>query len=307
MTEEQLLQEESAHGIIGEINEFIRSSPLNRMPGNGKLRIFSKPLVRFADGDDPIFTELKSIISPEHLTPIEALGLALGKKPDELPEKISVISWILPIVEITRRSNRSETTGPSRYWSHTRWFGEKFNNALREYVTDILTEMGYLAVAPALQPYFKMNSNEKGFYTNWSERHIAFAAGHGTFGLSDGFISEKGIAHRCGSVVTDMPLPASPRIAEGPYDNCLFYFDGSCKVCAARCPAGAITSRGHDKKKCSDYLYNLGYSPREFEKGYDLETSVAGCGLCQTKTPCEYRIPLKIQKSRKEKSVAIIS
>ncbi|UCD08272.1 MAG: hypothetical protein JSU79_07910 [Dehalococcoidales bacterium] len=301
MTEDQLLREESSRGIISEINEFMRSSPLNRMPGDNGVRIFSKPLVRFTGGDDRFFDELKSIISPEHLTPREILGLTYQKKPDELPDKIAVISWILPIMETTRRSNRNETTGPSRFWSHTRWFGEKFNNALREYVTDILTEMGYLAVAPALQPYFKMNSNENGLYTNWSERHIAFAAGHGTFGLSDGFISDKGIAHRCGSVVTDMPLPVSPRTAEGPYDNCLFYFDGSCKVCASRCPAGAITSKGHDKNRCSDYLYNLGYSPREFEKGYDLNTSVAGCGLCQTKTPCEYRIPLKIQKSRKEK------
>jgi len=301
VTEEQLLQEESAHGIINEINEFMRSSPLNRMPGNKDLRMFSKPLVKFADGDDPLFDQLKSIISPEHLTPREAIGLAYNKKPEELPEKISVISWILPIIETTRRSNRNETAGPSRFWSHTRWFGEKFNNALREYVTDILTEMGYLAVAPALQPYFKMNSNEIGLYTNWSERHVAFAAGQGTFGLSDGFISEKGVAHRCGSVVTDMSLPVSPRFAQDPYDNCLFKFDGSCKVCAARCPAGAITARGHDKKKCSDYLYSLGYSPKEFEKGYDLETSVAGCGLCQTKTPCEYRVPLKIQRSRKEK------
>jgi epoxyqueuosine reductase len=299
--EEQLSQEELARGLISEINEFIRSSPLNRMPGNEKLRMFSKPLVKYADGDDPFFKELKSIISPRHLTPREALALTFQKEPDELPEKIAVISWILPITETTRRSNRNETAGPSRFWSHTRWFGEKFNNALREYVIDILTEMGYLAVSPPLQPYFKMSTNGNGMYTNWSERHIAFAAGQGTFGLSDGFISEKGIAHRCGSVVTDMPLPVSPRTAKGPYDNCLFYHDGSCKVCAERCPAGAITSRGHDKKKCSDYLYSLGYSPKEFEKGYDLDLSVAGCGLCQTKTPCEYRIPLKIQRSRKEK------
>ena len=301
MTEEQRIQEKTSRSLISEINEFIRSSPLNRMPGNENLRLFCKPLIKFADGDDPFFNELKTIISPKHLTPREALGLAYQKKPDELPVKLSVISWILPIVETTRRSNRNETAGPSRYWSHTRWFGEKFNNSLREYVTDILTEMGYLAAAPTLQPYYKMNSNEKGMYTNWSERHVAFAAGQGTFGLSDGFISEKGIAHRCGSVVTDMPLPVSPRTAKGPYDNCLFYHDGSCKVCAARCPAGAITSKGHDKKKCSDYLRSLGYSPKDLGKGYDLDLSVAGCGLCQTKTPCEYRIPLKIQRSRKEK------
>ncbi len=301
MTEEKLFQEESARSIIGEINEFSRSSPLNIMPGVESLRIFDKPLVKFADGNDPFFIELKSIIAPTHMTPREILALAYEKKSEKLPEKISVISWILPITQATRRSNREETSGPSRYWSHTRWFGEKFNDALREYVVDILTDMGYMAVAPATRPYLKMDTNERGPYTNWSERHIAYAAGQGTFGLSDGFISEKGIAHRCGSVVTDMALPASPRTARGPYDNCLFYFDGSCGVCTTRCPADAITGEGHDKNRCSKYLHDLGYSPRQFEVEYDLEKSVAGCGLCQTKTPCEYRIPLKIQRNRKQK------
>ena len=55
MTEELLLQEEAARGIIGRMNEFMRSSPLNRMHGNENLRMFCKPLVKFADGDDPFF------------------------------------------------------------------------------------------------------------------------------------------------------------------------------------------------------------------------------------------------------------
>ena len=96
-------------------------------------------------------------------------------------------------MEETRKSNRNETLVPSRLWSHTRWHGEKFNEALREHVVGILTEMGYLAVAPMLQPYFSVDTNEKGPYSNWSERHIAYATGHGTFSLSDGLITERGI------------------------------------------------------------------------------------------------------------------
>lgn len=290
--------EESALALTKEINEFARTSPLNRMPGNDELRIFEKPLVRFADGNDPLFTELKTIIAETHMTPGEVLAQASGKKPDELLARISVISWILPISGTTRKTNRAETLVPSRYWSHTRWFGEQFNEALRVYVVDILNDMGYLAVAPGVRPYLKMSSNEKGMYSNWSERHVAFVAGQGTFSLSDGFITEQGIAHRCGSVVTDLVLPASPRIAEGPYDNCLYHYDGSCRICASRCPAGAISENGHDKKKCGEYLGKIGYSAA-LRDGYDLEKSVAGCGLCQTKTPCEYRVPLKIQRSRK--------
>jgi epoxyqueuosine reductase QueG len=160
-------------------------------------------------------------------------------------------------------------------------------------VVRLLAEMGYLAVAPAIQPFFKVSANEKGDLSNWSERHIAYAARHGTFSLSDGFITERGIAHRCGSVVTDLELRVSPRTAESPYSNCLFYTDGSCKACIARCPAEAITEAGHDKVKCHNYVFeDLEYLLKEYEVG------VVGCGLCQVKVPCEARIPVKKVKKK---------
>lgn len=277
----------NADSIISEIRDFAAQSPANRMPPDGSSVIFSEPLVQFANGEDPIFTEYKSIIGTDHLTPREALALAYNKKPDELPERLSVISWILPITEKTRRSNRKEKSVPSRLWSHTRWFGEIFNNALREFVVDLLVKQGFLATAPMIAPYFKMMTNEKGYFSNWSERHIAYAAGLGTFSLSDGFITEQGIAHRCGSVAASLELPASPRTAGGPYSNCLSYVNEECGKCMERCPAGAITEVGHDKVKCGQYLHDIGYNPNRLKDGYNLETSVSGCGLCQTGVPCE--------------------
>jgi len=134
-----------------------------------------------------------------------------------------------------------------------------------------------------VQPCFQRTE----YNSNWSERHIAYAAGLGTFSLSDGFITERGIAHRCGSVVTDLALPASPRTAESPYANCLFYTNGSCNACITRCPAGAITERGHDRLKCREYMQSN--RPYLMEK-YDV--GVVGCGLCQTKVPCEFRNPV---------------
>ncbi len=73
--------------------------------------------------------------------------------------------------------------------------------------------------------------------------------------------------------------------------------DGSCKACIARCPAGAISEQGHDKRQCSKYLREIGYLPLSEE--YKDESSVYGCGLCQTDVPCEYRIPTKVEKARK--------
>lgn len=293
-------QTNPAQFIEEKIKEFTRTSPLNRLPFINDYVMWDEPLVKFADGDDPLFTEYKTIIAPTHLTPREALAKAYNKSSEDMPARLSVVSWILPAVEETRKSNRNETLAPSRLWSHTRWYGEKFNEALREYVVEVLTELGYLAVTPFLQPYFKVDRNEKGPYSNWSERHVAYAAGHGTFSLSDGFITESGIAHRCGNVVTNLILPASPRTAEGPYSNCLFYAGVNCRACIKRCPAGAITEKGHDKNKCQQYMRDIGYSAEALKAGYKNDTSVAGCGLCQTKVPCEFKNPTKNLKKKKE-------
>ena len=284
--------------IEQEIREFVRTSPANRLPFLNDYIMWDKPLVKFADGDDPIFTEYKSIIASTHLTPREALAKAYNKSPEDMPARLSVINWILPAAEETRKSNRAERRVPSRLWSHTRWYGEKFNDKLRAYVAEFLTNMGHLAVAPYLQPYFKIYTNEKGPYSNWSERHMAYAAGHGTFSLSDGFITERGIAHRCGSVVTDLALPASPRTAKSPYSNCLFYLGVNCKACINRCPAGAITEKGHDKIKCEQYMSDFGYSAEALKNGYDNDKTISGCGLCQTKVPCEFKNPVRQLKKK---------
>ncbi len=274
--------------IESEIKEFGRTSPLNRMPDDPNQKIFDEPLIKYADSEDELFIQYKKIIGIVHMMPREALAAAYNIKPESLPHRLSVISWILPIAENIRKSNRKEKLQPSRLWSYTRWYGEKFNEALREYVIKMLNDKGYKATAPGIGSHFKQYNNEKGPYSNWSERHIAYAAGLGTFSLSDGFITEKGIAHRCGSVVTDMILTPSTRSANTPYANCTFYVNGSCKACIARCPAGAITEAGHDKIKCLEFQIREFAGLRE-----NLKVGITGCGLCQTKVPCEFKNPVK--------------
>ena len=122
---------DSATQITDDIKAFARSSSSNRMPASESEYIFDEPLVQFINGDDDIFTEYKDIIDTFHLTPREALTKAYDEKTDNIPDNITVISWILPITEKTRKSNRKETRLPSRLWSHTRWFGEIFNDAIR--------------------------------------------------------------------------------------------------------------------------------------------------------------------------------
>ncbi|MDW7711768.1 MAG: hypothetical protein SCH98_14985, partial [Deferrisomatales bacterium] len=144
------------------------------------------------------------------------------------------------------------------------------------------------AVAPQLSPKWRMlPETPVGIASNWSERHAAYAAGLGTFSLNDALITPKGIAHRVGSVVTDLVVPPSARPYPERRHNCLFFREGTCGTCVTRCPAGALSEAGHDKAKCRQYVYGTVME----ELGTALGVPEAGCGLCQTAVPCESRIP----------------
>jgi epoxyqueuosine reductase QueG len=273
------------------IIQFTKKSPANRRKVDGG-RYWDQPLVGFASGDDPLFKQYKKIIGKYHLTPKEIFELTFGK--GQRPEQISVISWVLPASEDIRKSNRKEDRYPSLLWAHTRDFGEKFNVKLRDHIVSLLIKKGHPAVAPMNSPLWRrLKSPRIGHSSNWSERHIAYACGLGAFGLSDGFITPKGQAIRLGTVVTNLPLQASKKRFSHPYSNCLYYFNRTCKRCAERCPAGAITARGHDKDKCREYSYSVVKKAKMKEYG----VTVTGCGLCQTKVPCEFEIPKLIQKA----------
>jgi len=292
----KLFEADPAAFLEKAIKEYVATSPGNRLDSFDGGCIFDEPLVGFADGDDTIFQNYKSIIGDFHLTPREALGKRLESKENsrERPARVNAISFILPVTYQTRLSLRKETSVPSLRWNHTRWHGQDFIDELSRYVVSLLEGLGYQAVAPELADFFKLKNLPGGYVSNWSQRHIAYAAGLGTFSLNDGFITTKGMAMRCGSVVTDALIPPSPRIYKDHLANCLFYSDGSCRRCVERCPAGAISEQGHDKNKCLEFLFAR---QKEILKEMGREEGYIGrylgCGLCQTEVPCEAGIPPK--------------
>jgi len=270
--------------IRNEIRRFVSESGDNRFAGNDD-RYFDEPLVGFAAADDPLFIQYKEIIGDFHLTPQELMA-------DDLPERFrgTVISWVLPITATTRKSNRMETHYPSLKWAQTRSFGEDFNCILRRHIEYFLTGLGYQAIAPQLHPSWRgLPDSPAGIASTWSERHVAYACGLGTFSLSDALITPKGIAHRCGSVITNLKLTPSLRPYPDHRCNCLFFREGSCGLCMTRCPVGAITPMGHDKARCREYVY--GEAPKVVGELYGIPHT--GCGLCQTRVPCEAGIPVR--------------
>lgn len=251
---------------------------------------FDEPLIQFASADDPLFLEYKTIIGPDHLTPREVFELKFG--PGSYRGG-SVISIALPVHQRIRASNREQREHASKEWAHLRAYGdETFLKSYLRHLESDLNERGHRTVAPVLSDWFKIHGSDQGPTSNWSERHVAFAAGLGTFSLNDGFITEKGIAVRFMSVVTELPLAADTRHAHGHTDNCLLCSKGTCGVCITRCPVNAISQAGHDKMKCLKFVYGDDSRTLAVSYGGNAKTG-AGCGLCQTKVPCESRNPLR--------------
>jgi epoxyqueuosine reductase len=276
------------------IKNFILENDQNRRAQLDLGAYLEEPLVGFASGLDPLFFEYKTLIGSFHLTPREIISATLKEKGRGLLfseiEQISVISWVLPISEDTRKSNRREGQFPSKLWVYTKEFGEACNNALRRHVTGFLEDLGHLAVAPSLLPSFQSFRDENiGWTSFWSERHIAYTCGLGTFSLNDGFITPKGMAMRVGSVVTLLKLTPSEKRYRHPKENCLQFRNEKCGKCISRCPAGAITEKGHDKDKCHDYIDSDPVKAKRSE--YGLKNPSPSCGLCQTNVPCEFEIP----------------
>lgn len=274
MTPEKMLAE-----LITDIKELVRNSPENNHPDGG--RFFDEPLIAVAAGDNPLFCHYREAVGPFHWLPAEVLERA-GFDPSGHP--VSVLSWVLPIQSGIRVSNRSEKLFPSRQWALTRNYGEMFNSVLRRHVVEWFTSRGIKAAAPHLiEGWRQVNDGPHGIASTWSERHAAYAAGLGTFSLNDGFITERGMAHRLGSVVVATPLPVATAAEKGIFDNCLYHRFGRCGVCISRCPVKALSSTGHDKQLCMEHVY--GTVKREVGELYGVQQT--GCGLCQTAVPCE--------------------
>ncbi len=270
------------------LQNFWKESPSNTLQNGTGEKAWDEPLVGFAKGGDPLFKRMKEDIGPFYWTPEEAFLRAF---PDAeiTSEELSVISYVLPQTEATLKDQRIEDVYPAERWARSRWLGEQFNCSMRQHLAGFLTDAGYPAVAPERLPDFGMHRSERfGIASNWSERHTAFIAGLGTFGLSDGLITPAGKAMRVGSVVAKIKLAPTPRPYSDHQAYCLWYARGTCGACITRCPAGAITQSGHDKNKCRDYIRDV-VVPFTRE---NYRTGATPCGLCQVKIPCETGIPV---------------
>ncbi|MDR2845742.1 MAG: hypothetical protein LBV63_00505 [Candidatus Methanoplasma sp.] len=272
--------------VVRAARDHIRNADGNSVPGAGSY--FDEPIIGFASSDDVIFDSYKEIIGRDHMTPKEAFEASLG---DGTFHGGSVVSIALPIGEAIRASNRKQDKIPSREWALCRAYSDVIIPGLSRHMENFFRDAGYRAVAPSASAWIKTFLTVTGPNSVWSERHVAYAAGLGTFSLNDGFITEKGMAVRFTSLVTDMMAEPDAKVA-GPYNShCLFCSKGTCGACIKRCPVGAISKNGHDRTKCMAFVYSD--ESKYLAASYGSSCKSAGCGLCQTKVPCEFSDPTK--------------
>jgi len=252
------------------------------------LRLFDTPLIGYADAGDELFERFKT-------DPKITCGRFMPPK-EWLQDANTVVSIFMPYSREVKSGNSRDMITPSHEWLHARYEGQKVIDELSRYLMDELAKRGYQCVAPGIDDRFTsfigirtMGTGTVGetiltnsdYGSNWSERHVAFVAGLGTFGLSKGLITKKGTAGRFTSIITDLKHEPSQRDYQDRYEYCTM-----CGACAKNCPAEAITlERGKDDSLCAEYLDGIltTFNPRY------------ACGKCQVKVPCQDGIPKKRQ------------
>lgn len=297
---------------IDEICDYITGlcarHELNRLPAEfGGGRFFGAPLVGVADGNDPIFQKFKEVVAPEHLTPSEMWLASRLPGAATLAEQLHVVSIVFPYVPAIRQVAAKAKDGlPPEIYCVARNFADSFIDAILEAVEQRFQDRGYRAASGVRSEAFGITVRREPYavYSNWSERHVAFAAGLGTFSLHEALITAAGCNVRLGSLITDAPLEATRRRGDDHRSNCLHYAKGACGACIERCPAGAITKAGHDKDKCQAYgrkvrelmqerpLHVLLKTERRRVNGKYQTTQNVGCGLCEFGVPCMDRNPV---------------
>ena len=241
--------------------------------------MYDAPLTGFGAADDPLFRAYKdpAVIGPWHMSPEEWL-----------PEGKAVVSLFFPASAAVRGSNRDSEGHASVLWTYARVDGQAYIHSFMDRLAAWFRGRGISACVPSSDPRWQQmfagegidgfpDAPKSAFGSRWSERHAAYVCGLGTFCLSKGMITEKGVAGRFASVIVGEAFPADVRPYTGTYDYCT-----RCGRCAARCPAQAIDPvRGKDHAKCGAFV---NASAVMFRPRY-------GCGLCQTGVPCESHIP----------------
>ena len=223
-----------------ELAQIITSTVRTELAEAGTSTRYREPLVGFVAADDPRFLDLRRDVEPTHMLPR-----------DLLPGARTVISFFLPFESTVVEANAQHKDKVAREWVVAYVETNALIGQLTEALIAVLAEYGIRAAAePATH-----NFDPETLVSRWSHKSVGVLAGLGSFGLHHLVITDAGCAGRFGSLVIDVELPVS--VADSK-QRCLFFHDGSCIECIARCPISALRENGEiDKQSCWDRLQRI--------------------------------------------------
>ena len=238
--------------------------------------VLDAPLVGVASADNPLFDTFRRE---------EVIGSQWRAPKEWMPEAKSVVVFFFPVSEEIRKRHRAAKTPTNEAWNYGYGKSGKLVDDFLSGLTSELESQGVKTFIPTKDPSFRieahtvMSGDKEGLHysTSWSNRHVAFAAGLGTFGVHRHLITRNGCCGVLGSMILDSEMEPTPAGYCDPYENCIH-----CGACVTRCPAGAITLENlRNLKECGTYAASLrsGNDP-----GY--------CGKCLVGTPCESTKPI---------------
>lgn len=272
--------------ITQALSQALRESACNYVseqmalcPQDVGQRLYDDPIVKIGSADDELWEELKAP---------EAIGLLFRTPKEWMAQAKCVVSYFAPFSDYVVEGNCADAVDVGNGWLYARVEGQQMLTEINHFLERWFESQGVKALSPYASDQFRyvfeagscdqIEDKSLSFTSNWSERHVAYVCGMGTFGLSKGLITERGVAGRFGSVIIDAGLPITPRSYSDIYEYCTM-----CGACM-RCPGGAITLEGGKSHiACSSYVNKMRelYAPR------------FGCGKCQVKVPCQRGIPKK--------------
>lgn len=308
-----------------EIKTFVREYQVRKKT---KTR-FGDPITGFADACCDEILMLPSLIGPDHILP-----------QDVLPDATVIISYYVPFTKDLARTNApspdraAEIASPE--WACAYEELNALFTELNAHLADLISNIkpagccdgehssgccggehssGFCGVVPKAASEF----DQEALISNWSQRHIAYAAGLGTFGLNNMLITPAGCCGRFNSIITNISRELLPPSEPMHEEMCLYKrakaadSDGPdiCRVCVRNCPAGALGGEIYQRKDCYRVcLKNAALYPVSDIAG-DRGDSACGdaacggavcggaasysgsvgsevCGKCITQSPCAF-------------------
>ncbi len=225
-----------------------------------------RPLLATAAVDQR-FEVLRRVVDPTHALPS-----------DLLPSARSIVVFFLPFKDDLVAEN-AEGEMAVRNWGLAYVETNTLISRLNQAIADLFRESGHAsAQTPATH-----NFDPQKLISRWSHKHLGHLAGLGRLGHHAQLITPAGSAGRLGSLVTEAFLGDSPLVTDNA--ACLAKAGQECLECVAKCPSGALTADGLDRRRCYAHL-------RRNEKALaDLPQSDV-CGKCVCLVRCSLANPV---------------